>query len=174
MIAQQIGIVICRVAAAILIVQTIRAFGFVVPALFTSPDTIVSSLLGFAALGLIPGLIAVALWFYAERIVGVPREGAGAPHDVKIDETELVRAGTLLIGLYLVITGTVLGLSVEMTDLIMPEWPNMESASRRYATQRLSTRVTYVLEILFGVVLMFGRHQLAQFATRLRRAGTGV
>lgn len=171
MIAQQIGIVICRVAAAILLVQTIRAFGFVVPALFSSPDTIVSSLLGFAVLGFIPGLVAVALWFYAERIVGVAKENVAASHDARINEADLVRVGTLLIGLYVIVDGVILGLSTEMAQILLPEALDQEGVGRRFAKQQLSARVSYGLEILFGIALIVGRHRLAQVATKARRAG---
>lgn len=171
MIAHQIGVVICRVAAAILAVQAIRAIGFALPAMFADPETILSSLLPVTVLGFFPGLVAVALWLFAERIVGVPKDEAPSPGTVSIDETELVRAGTLLIGVYLLVTGAILGLSVEITDLMAPELPELEHANRRYEVQRIATRITYVLEMLFGISLIVGRRRLARFATKLRRTG---
>lgn len=172
MIAHQIGIVICRVAAAVLLVETTRGVGFILPTLISGPDGIASSLLAGVMLILLPGLAAVGLWVFAARIVGVPQRADDTPEASTIEATDLVRVGTLLIGLYLLVTGVISGVSLEVSDFMQPQAPETQGGGSRYDAVLAGSRAAYVLRVLFGVALMTGRDRLAKLATRLRRAGT--
>lgn len=172
MLAHQIGVVICRVGAAVLIVQAIRGLGFVVPAVIGGPGEITPALLGGILLGLLPGLAAAGLWIFAERIAGVPSTADDATDSAAIEAGDIVRVGTLLIGLYLAVTGIIEGFSVEVSDYMQPKSIGMPGGGSRYDAQVAGMRVTYLLKIGFGAALMLGGDRLAEIATKLRRAGT--
>ncbi len=172
MIARQIGIVLCRVGAAVLIVQAISSLGYTLPGLLQGALNDVSSVAAVVLLTLGPGFAAVGLWVFAERI----SNAFGAVEEVKSEEVvtsvDLVRIGTALIGLYLLVTGFTYAVSVEAAHIAMPDiGPDFRSFHDEEAARLLGRRASYVTQLVFGFALLFGRERIAGFIGKAKYAG---
>jgi len=174
--ATRIGIIACRVGAAVLTVKAISGLGNIIPALFfDSPSKLSAVTIGFMVVTVIPGLSAILLWVYAERICQVPSLEGGASDHLSQGSDELIQIGTALLGLYLMVTGLISAASIEIAYLARPETDESTMrSSMDYAARILGWRVAYVLEVVFGAVLFLGKERVVELLNRVRRVGTGA
>ena len=178
--AKQIGIVICRAAAVILLVQAVRSFGFVMPLFFDEhADFEVSHLFSVLAT-LSPGLIAVFLWVFAERIATIPGQVDSESPAAPMTQADLIGVGTLVIGLYVVVMALFSTIQSELSAYLMRDlaerYADADSAGaldRRIAELR-AVRITNFVELLLGAFLIVGRTSIARVLTKARYAGTGA
>ena len=171
--ATRIGIIACRVGAAVLTVRAISGLGNIIPAFFVGPSNISAVAIGLMVVTVVPGLSAILLWVFAERICQVGSSEQGATERPRLERDEFIQIGTALLGLYLLVTGLISAASIEIAYLARPEDSTFRSGAD-YAAQVLGWRVGYVLEILFGVVLFLGQDKVFHLLRRARRIGTGA
>ncbi len=112
MIARQIGIVLCRVGAAVLTVQAVRSLGYTLPSLFYGDNQFLSEALAFILLSAVPGLAAIGLWIFADRICSIVDSDKPTPEVGALTAIDITRIGTALIGMYLAISAVVNGVFI--------------------------------------------------------------
>lgn len=173
MIARQIGIVLCRVGAAVLTVQAIRSLGYSIPGVVFGEGERYAEYLALVLLSVTPGLAAIGLWTFAGRISTLPgHESAMESHDIPTG-LDIARIGTALIGLCFVVVGITTGASVEIIDLLQPELgPEYQRLAAELAAKTMGARLSYLLQILLGLAFFFGRDRISAMLVRMKYAGT--
>lgn len=171
-IARQIGIVLCRVGAAVLTVHALRTLGYMLPGLVNAHGGFSSVLAGFFVLSILPGLVAVGLWVFADRISTIVDQSETPEDSRPLTDVDLVRIGTALIGMYLVISAVTYGVGIEVGNLARPELgPEHQSAMDEQAARHIGYRASYLAELIFGIALLTGRNRIAVLLARARYAG---
>ncbi len=180
MLAKQIGIVICRVAAVVLVVQTVRSFGFLIPIFLQTQESIQGTEVIQALATLVPGLVAIFLWVLAERISTVPGKGDSDVSAERMSQADLIGVGTLVIGLYVFVMAIFSIVQSELAAQMMrdlAERYTSEGSSFTLSSQSVelnARRITNLVELVLGALLIFGRASIARLLTRARYAGTGA
>ncbi len=176
MIATRIGIVLCRVAAAVLVVQAIRSLGYTIPALLDNFDGFDADVWLFMLMTFIPGLAAIGLWIFANRICALPNSLEADGESGPLRNIDILLVGTSLIGVYLLISGIIYGVNVEvsawMISGLYEEHPI--HLDQQQLARAAASRASYVIEIVIGIALIFGRDQISRILSRARYAGTGA
>ena len=151
MIANRIGIVICRVGAILLVAQTFQNISYIIgpSADWGGVRWLLST--GFYMLS--PLVAALLLWSFAEHIgkIGAPTQEECT--DLHVSASQLVAAGTFLIGIYMLAFGIVSALQIEAQQHWMAGL-TPERLTDTVAAQTMSRRVGYIIQILIGIVLM--------------------
>ena len=171
--ATRIGIIACRVGAAVLTVKAISGLGNFIPAFFDGFSNIGAATLGLIIVTVIPGLSAILLWIYAEKICRVSSRSNGVTEQDPLTNDGLVQIGTALLGLYLLVTGIIAAATTEVTYFAQI-LNDASQANTNWTSRVLGWRIGYLLEILFGAVLFFGKERVFELLVRVRRAGTGA
>ena len=171
--ATRIGIIACRVGAAVLTVKAISGLGNFMPLFFDRHADVSGAVLGMMALTVVPGLAAILLWVFAEKIcqVSLPNEPPTEPQ--ALDGDKFIQIGTALLGLYLLVTGLVSAVTLEIAYSARPVESTVLSSAEQEA-RLLSWRVGYFLKFVFGAVLFLGRERVYNLLSRVRRIGTGA
>lgn len=169
--ATHVGIVLCRIASAVLAVQAISMIGMWFPGLLGQdiPGEFVRLLVMLACMTIVPVVAAIGLWVFAERICTVP----ASVHDG--DEPsgtgDIIAVATALLGLWVIIGGLTYAAMTE-TQIFSRDTPEgLDEWSLRLSRQAMGYRIRYLLEIGFGLWLIFGRERIVAFLMRTRRAG---
>lgn len=172
MIARQIGIVVCRVGAAVLTVQAIRSLGYSLPALVFGYGDFGPEMVAFSLLGAIPGLAAIGLWVFADRISNVFDQSELAESPQPLSGLDIVRIGTALIGVYVLVTGITTGANVEVLNWVRPDLGNeYQSTVDEQTARTIGSRASYSIQILLGLALIFGRDRLSAMLVKVKYAG---
>jgi len=175
MIANRIGIVLCRVGAAVLIVQAVRSLGYTIPGLYTSFGDFGANALLFLLMTFVPSLAAIGLWVFADRICATPNYVDTDSEAEPIRSIDFVLIGTALIGLYLVISGIIQGLNIEVAQWFKSNLGDEFKAMLDQERARvIAIRVSYVAQIALGTILIVGKSQISRFLLRVRYIGTGT
>jgi hypothetical protein len=175
LIAQQIGIVLCRVGAAVLTVQAIRSLGFVLPGLFFNDGEFWPEIVTFSLLGAIPGLAAVGLWVFADRISNVSDQSEVTESPTPLNGLEIVRIGTTLIGICFLVMGITTAANVEVLSLLAPDLGSeFQSQIDVQQARTIGSRVSYAVQILLGLALVFGRERLSNMLVKIKHAGVNT
>ena len=172
MLARQVGVVLCRVGAAVLIVQAIRTLGYVLPGILFGYGDFVAEFVGLSLLSFVPGLAAIGLWVFADRISNVPGrlEYDNAPESLR--SIDIIRVGTALIGVYLVVTGVTSGVNVEVTNFLRPDLGSeFQSSIDEQTARTIGLRASYLVQILLGLALFLGRDRLSASISEVKGAG---
>ena len=138
---------------------------------FVGGDSLAPFYFGVALILALPVFVAFVLWKFPNLVIGsfapLNQETPGKA----ITADELLLIGVSLLGLYTLVFGII--------DLLFFEAIRFgERAMARAADyeipltpQTISGRITNVVQILFGVGLLAGRHGIASFIRRARTAG---
>lgn len=171
MIARQIGIVLCRVGAAFLTVQAFAGFGQLLPALNYGDEGPGYLVLFTGILMIGPGLVALLLWVYAERISTLADPIGPAEQQLPMTGVDIVRYGTALIGIYLLATGFNSAVFTEAGNLFRQDSGSQQLPviSHDYA-YLWGRRVYYGARMLIGIALIMGRDGIAACIARARYA----
>ena len=170
--ARQIGIVLCRVAAAVLVVQAIRAFGYTLPVLFFEVGEIEADLLAFGLLGLVPGLAAIGLWVFADKISSFATAGEIAELQQLLTGVDVIRLGTALIGIFLLIQGIISATAIEVGELARPNLgDDYRTMIDRHKAEVMGMRASFVTQIALAIALILGRDRLGELFGKARTAG---
>lgn len=170
--ARQVGIVLCRVAAAILVVRAIRDLGYLMPGMVLGSSNWDAELMRAVLFGAIPGFVAIALWFLADRISTLPGDVGSARDDSTLSGVDLVRIGTTLIGVYMVVTAVIDAAGFEVTNLARPDLPAGDWRVREdHSAHNMGRRAAYLVQTALGILLIAGRDGIAAFLSKARRAG---
>lgn len=168
-----LGVVLCRVGAVLLFVQSTKSLQYVLPALkdYGSFDR---SVIIIVFTTVIPAIAGIGLWVFAEKICRANFRSADIEIKSSLEALDLVSIGTLLIGLCALFYGTVAALTSE--SMIWTQAANLRSTFDLYektSNSFLPMRVSYVSQIVLGLVLVLGRQRLANLLWKARYAGTG-
>lgn len=169
MIAHQIGVVLCRVGAAVLTVQAISSLGYSLPGLFLNDHQFLPETLLFALMGAVPGLAAIGLWVFADRISAVPVQGANADTAATIDGPVVLRIGMTLLGIYFLVMGLIEAARIEAVQFALRDMDGEHQSMLDART--LGDRIAYATQLLFGLVLIVGRDYLSALFVKARHAG---
>jgi hypothetical protein len=172
LIARQIGIVLCRVGAAVLTVQAIRSLGYSLPGLLFGDREFWSEMVAFSFLGAAPGLAAIGLWVFADRISSLsdPFEVTESPKP--LSGLDIVRIGTTLIGVYVLVMGITTGANVEVLNLVRPDLGSeYQSTIDEQTARTIGSRASYFVQILLGLALIIGRERLSIMLVKVKYAG---
>ncbi|MGI9220435.1 MAG: hypothetical protein ACR2QS_05300 [Woeseiaceae bacterium] len=172
MIAHQIGVVLCRVGAAILTVQAIRSLGYSLPGLFLNEQQFLPEMLVFSLMGIVPGLAAIGLWVLADRISTVPDQGEAMETQANTSSFDILRIGMTLLGIYLLIMGLIEAARIEAVQFALRDMDiDHRSMMHAQSAQTFGERTSYVLQLLFGSALILGRDRFSMFFVKAKNAG---
>ena len=171
-VAKQIGIVLCRLAAAVLLVQSIQNLGYVLPSALSQYGEIRFEFSVYVLLNLTPALVAICLWVFADRISTVPGEAGRSRVEAGFVAAQVLRVGTTLIGVYLVATAIIAAAGIEFSDWIQRNISgDMPRSMSGYVAHLIGGRASYIVQLLIGIVLVLGRNQIAALVTASKYAG---
>ena len=174
MVTTVLGIVICRVGAVLLFVEAARSLQFVLPALLEFSGDKTVPLVWLVLTTIVPAATGVALWFFAERICHVRIDSARVEIKSSLDSLDFIGIGTLLMGLYAMLSGAIDALTTEATISVqrtqLAATPGILADDRSY---RVSARVSYAAQILLGALLVVGRLRIARLLATVRHLGAG-
>ena len=166
--ARNTGVVLVRLFSIYLAITAIQTLSYVLPALFEfSVRGNVFELFGSITIWLLltnqllPAICAVFLWRNADRVVPVGKPNS----NVSITAEEIMVIGVSLLGLYLLIFGTI---SLARVELALTGLETLDVRAR------ISQRIQYMVEIAISVPLLLGRNRLAELLIKAKYAGTGV
>lgn len=172
MIARQVGVVLCRVGAAVLTVQAIRSLGYSIPGLVFGVEDFGIEAWTFGLLSVVPGLAAIGLWVFAERISDVVDQFDSAEPQQPLTGVDLVRIGTALIGIYVLIMGVISGTTVEVGNLARPDLDaEFQSMIDEDRARFIGYRASYLVQIVIGVALVMGRDRISAMLAKAKYAG---
>ena len=172
MLTHQIGVVLCRVGAAILMVQAITSLGYSLPGLIYNDQEVLPEILVFSLMGIVPGLAAIGLWVFAERISTAPTQPIdGASSDV-VSCSDVLRLGMTLLGIYFIIAGLVEAARIESIQFALQDMENEnQSFLNQQEARTLGDRLAYLVQLILGVGLLIGRDRFAIFFAKAKHAG---
>lgn len=172
MIARQIGVVLCRVGAAVLTVQAIRSLGYSLPSLIFATNEFTSEAIALSLLTVAPGLVAIGLWVFADRISNVvdPTESSNTAQPLA--GVDLVRIGTALIGIYLLVSAVIYGVSVEVANMARPDLGvEHQPMIDEQVARTFGYRASYLAQLVFGLALLIGRDRISVLLAKAKYAG---
>lgn len=175
MLANQIGIVMCRVGAAVLIVQTITSLGQLLPGMIFAYGEFHPEILTLGLVVFVPGLTAIGLWVFADRISGGPITAEDSEVAMPLTSVDMIRVGTTLVGITMIATGIIAGVGIEVSDALR------QSLGEEYQAMAVSqssstsgARASYVVQLFLGVLLVVGRKRMSASLERAKYAATSV
>ncbi len=172
MIARQIGIVLCRVGAAVLTVQAIRSLGYTLPSVVYGDGQISIALTVFSLMTVLPGLAAIGLWVFADRICNIVDSVESPATAETLTGVDLVRIGTALIGMYLTISAVIYGINIEVANLALPDFGAEQQAMMdEHAARIIGTRVSNIVQLAIGLALLLGRNRISIMLAKAKYAG---
>jgi hypothetical protein len=172
MLAHQIGVVLCRVGAAVLTVQAIRSFGYALPGLLFGGNSFAIEGLAFGMMSIAPGLVAVGLWVYADRISGFVNQPEATEQQHPLTGVDLVRLGTALIGICLLLLGVIYATAVEAGNLARADiGVEYQSMLDQHNARMVGERASYLVQILIGIALLLGKERISALLVRAKYAG---
>lgn len=173
MTTNQVGILLCRIAALFLVVQAIENVAFGMSFAITTGQEYLN--LVAVLMMMAPPLIAAAvIWFMAARLSGFDTTAGEEAAPPARDFALLVNAGILLIGLYALLFGIIDLVRVEAGFWAQEYYrPEDIPLTSQELISRWPARASYALKIVFGFLLVVGRDAVAHFFRHLRRAGIG-
>jgi hypothetical protein len=159
MVGKRVDIVLVKLCAVIIVVITMQSLtGFVVFYVNTPEANFIAiSAFFFNFVG--PMLIAVALWFFPATVVG---QVSNDSNDTASDP-DWVLISVTLVGLYVFVFGVI--------DLVYYESFNIAEQQASDADQfgayspspeKFAGRITTIVQILIGIVLLAGKHRIAR------------
>ena len=162
--------VLVKLAAVFIVVSALRNLSDYAY-FFVGAEANAPIFFGVALVFVVPVCVAFVLWRFPNLVIGsfAPRDPVAPTADVSADKLLLI--GISLLGLYTLVFGII--------DLVYFEAYRFgERAMARAADydmpismHTVAGRVTNVVQILFGVALLAGRHGIADFVRRARTAG---
>ena len=172
-VTNQIGAVVCRLAAVYLAVDAVKSLSFARfdSSFWSDPPTILMYL-GLTVAT--PLIAAVVIWFGAEKLAQFESTDDSKPGDLSLSASDLFAVGVTLIGVYAVFFGIVSAFRIESMAAI-------ERFSRAEEQQFSSTvsytywaaRAGYLPQIFIGVLLILGRRRLSRILFKIRYGGRG-
>lgn len=172
MIARQIGIVLCRVGAAVLTVQAVRSLGYTLPGLIYGNNQFSSEAIAFSLLTILPGLAAIGLWVFADRICSIVDPIDSTATLEPLTGVDLVRIGTALIGMYLAISAVIYGINIEVANLARPDLgAERQVMMDEHAARIIGIRASYIAQLTFGLALLIGRNRISIMLAKAKYAG---
>ena len=142
------------------------------PALVMSDAEVSSDIIAFSLLSVAPGLVAIGLWVFADRISNVFDPVEDSRDGQPLSGVDLVRIGTALIGMVLVITAFTEGVSIEVTQLARPELGDEHrSMMDEHAARTMGSRAAYLAELILGIGLLMGRNRISIMLAKARMLG---
>ena len=172
MIARQIGIVLCRVGAAVLTVQAVRSLGYTLPSLFYGDNQFWVDGIALSLLTVLPGLAAIGLWVFAERICNIADSVEYPASPEPLTGVDLVRICTALIGMYLAISAVLYGVNVEVANLARPDLgAEHQTMMKEHAARIIGMRASYVVQLTIGLGLLIGRNRISIMLAKAKYAG---
>jgi len=171
-IARQIGVVLCRVGAAVLTVQAIRSLGYSLPGLVFGVNDFGIEMLVFGLMSVVPGLSAIGLWVFADRISSVVDRFETTESQQPLTGVDLVRIGTALIGMCVLVLGIISGVNVEVANLARPDLgAEFQSMLDETKARMIGLRASYLAQIVIGLVLLLGRERISVMLAKAKYAG---
>lgn len=172
MAAYRIGIVLCRVGAAVLTVQAIRSLAYPLAGLVTSGGEADAQIWLLSLYSAVPGLVAIGLWIFADRIARIPDRAEVVQDTDSCGEVDFVGAGTAMIGLTIAVLGLISEADLEIMNWLQPDLdPGYEGILDPQAARTIASRIANILQIILGVGLILGRKGIAALLTTVRYAG---
>lgn len=170
---RQIAVVLVKLGAIFFVIYSLQNVSYLLGYVGASADYIKVAALSFLLIGLIPWLIAAALWKFPNHVVSQLSETEEGENVEVSDLNHPLLIGVSLIGVYAVTFGII--------DLMYYEAMRLTSMdlARQYGSENptvsldiIAGRYTNILQIVLGALLIVGRQTISSFLIRVRRAGT--
>ena len=126
----------------------------------------------FSLLTVLPGLVAIGLWIFADRICCIVDQVEPSPTPEPLTGIDIVRIGTALIGMYLAISGVIYGINIEVANLARPDLgAEQQSMMDEQAARIIGIRASYIAQLVIGLVLLMGRNRVSAMLAKAKYAG---
>ena len=162
---------LCKIAAVYLFMTAAQGVSWISLKAFLITGDLSDFAIGIL-LTVAPSAVAGALlWKFSDRIGRVSDQPGPAELSASLTADDMLEAGVFLVGLYAVLFGLVDAVGVEAIDWLARSKPDAESDYLENALIRNWTRrAGYMLQIVLGVCLVYGRRSLVALSHRFRRA----
>ena len=171
MTGKRVDVVLVKLCAVIIVVLSLRTFSEFAAFYVHTPDAdfiaVTAFLLNFA----LPILIAVALWFFPATIIGRVSDDTS----VLGSGVDVVLLSVTLIGLYVLVFGVIDLAYFESFRIAEQEAldPNRIGIYKP-SPDTIAGRVTNIIQIVIGVVLLIGRRRIARLIGGPKAASESV
>ena len=168
-------IALIKLGAVFIVVLALQNLAYYLSFIMGSAEYVRIAIVVFCLVFVLPVATAFLLWRFPNLISGslYSRSEEGAGKSLDIDKVLLV--GVSLIGLYTLVFGVIDLVYFEAhryaelqlaKDANFPEYPVLP--------QTVAGRITNILQVILGVVLIYGRRGIALFLRQIRTAGVRV
>ena len=163
MSGKRVDLVLVKLCAVIIVVLSMRTFTEFAAFYVHTPEAdfvaVTAFLLNFA----LPILIAVALWFFPANVIGRVSDDTG----VLGSNVDVVLLSVSLIGLYVLVFGVIDLAYFESFRIAEQEALDPDRLGLyRPSPDTIAGRVTNIIQIVIGLVLVVGRRQIARLIGR--------
>jgi hypothetical protein len=168
----RIDLVLVKLGAIFIIVYALQNLANYMTFIMGGGEYMLTAVFEFFLIFAIPALISWALWRFPRSIVGSLYSGNDKALESSEDTGHILLVGISLLGVYTLVFGII--------DLVFFE-------AHRFAEYRLSDyadyldypilpqtvagRITNIVQIVVGIVLIYGRNGIATFLRQVRKAG---
>ena len=152
--------------------QAVRSLGYTLPGLFYGDNRFSSEVIAISLLTVLPGLAAIGLWVFADRICNLVDSVESSATPEPLTGVDLVRIGTALIGMYLAISAVIYGINIEVANLARPDLgADRQTMMDEHAARVIGIRASYVAQLTIGLALLVGRNRISIMLAKAKYAG---
>lgn len=168
----RIDLVLVKVGAAFIVVYALQNLAYYISFMMGAEEYMLIAAFVFCLVFALPALIAWALWKFPATIIGsLYRENESASNSSDASDRALLIGFTLL-GVYTLVFGIIDLVYFEAhryaeyklaRDANFPDYPILP--------QTIAGRVTNILQVFIGIVLIYGRQGITAYLRRVRTTG---
>lgn len=165
-------IVLVKLGAVFIVVYALQNLAYYITFLMGAEEYIYVAAVVFCLVFVLPVVFSWALWKFPVTITGAFYDKSASPDDSNAQNQKALLIGIALIGLYTLVFGII--------DLVYFEahrYAELQLAKDAnfpdYAIlpQTVAGRLTNVLQVVLGGILIYGRNGISVFLRRIRTAG---
>ena len=168
----RIDIVFVKLGAVFIVVYSLQSLAYYVSFLMGAEEYIYIAAVVFCLVFILPAALSWALWKFPATITGAFYERSESPDNDDAQSQTALLIGVTLIGLYTLVFGIIDLVYFEAhryaelqlaKDANFPEYPILP--------QTVAGRVTNIVQVILGGVLIYGRSGISTFLRQVRTAG---
>ena len=168
----RIDIVLVKLGAVFIVVYALQNLAYYISFLMGAEEYIQIAAVVFCLVFLLPAAFSWALWKFPATITGAFYNKAESPEESDAESRSTLVIGVTLIGLYTLVFGIIDLVYFEahryaelklVMDANFPEYPILP--------QTVAGRVTNIVQVILGGILIYGRNGIGVLLRKVRTAG---
>ena len=168
----RVDIVLVKLGAVFIVVYALQNLAYYISFLMGAEEYIYIAAVVFCLVFVLPAAFSWALWRFPATITGALYDNSESPSESDPHSQTALYIGVTLIGLYTLVFGIIDLVYFEAhrfaelqlaKDANFPEYPVLP--------QTVAGRMTNIVQVILGGILIYGRNGISDFLRHIRRAG---